>query len=88
MSLTHKRCNRTRLTEGSARHAGGFEYDGGQEISALDPESVRKAVRESLAAGARSLVLCGVFSPANAAHEEAAAAVIADELKASNAGEM
>lgn len=70
------------------RRAGGFEYDGGQEISALDPEAVRKALRESLAAGARSLVLCGVFSPVNAAHELAASAIIDDELKAINAGEL
>lgn len=72
---------------GAAHHAGGFEYDGGQEISAFEPEAVWKAVRESLTAGARSLVLCGVFSPANAAHELAAAAVIEDELVALNAGE-
>ena len=57
-------------------HAGGLEYDGQQEISPLDEQAVRQAAQRALAAGARAVVVCGVFSPLTERQEEWAATLV------------
>ena len=54
---------------------GGNEFDG-REISALDRRAIRQAVHDMQAQGIRAVAVCGVFSPAAPAHEDAAAAII------------
>ncbi|GJN76357.1 hypothetical protein PLICBS_010470 [Purpureocillium lilacinum] len=41
---------------------GGLEMDG-REIAPLDPEEIRKAARDIVAAGVKAVALAGVFSP-------------------------
>jgi hypothetical protein len=65
----------------SADDAGGFEYDGQQEISTLDEGSLCAALHEALALGISQIVVSGIFSPANPAHEEFAAGVLREEAK-------
>ena len=57
---------------------GGHEFDG-REISPLDREAVREAVRDMRRQGARAVALSGVFSPVNNAHETEAADLIREE---------
>ena len=57
---------------------GGHEFDG-REISPLDREAVREAVRDMRRQGARAVALSGVFSPVNNSHETEAAALIREE---------
>ncbi|HEV8228498.1 MAG TPA: hydantoinase/oxoprolinase family protein [Candidatus Limnocylindria bacterium] len=65
---------------GMARLAhGGHEFDG-REIAPLDPDELRAIGRELRAAGVRAVAVVGVFSPVVAAHEERAAAILAEEL--------
>ena len=54
---------------------GGNEFDG-REISALDRDGIREAVREMRRQGIRAVAVCGVFSPVDPRHEEEAAAII------------
>ncbi|KAL4447891.1 hypothetical protein ABPG75_005110 [Micractinium tetrahymenae] len=62
--------------------AGGFEYDGHNELSPVDEAQLRGVARQIVAAGIRCIVLAGVFSPVNASQEHRAAAVLADEAAA------
>ena len=55
--------------------AGGHEFDG-REISGLDRQAVRDAVREMRRKGVEAVALSGVFSPVNWAHEAEAAALV------------
>ena len=55
--------------------AGGNEFDG-REISSLDREGVKSAVREIEEQGVRSVAVSGVFSPVDPSHEIEAAALI------------
>ncbi|KAL3159203.1 hypothetical protein ABBQ32_011184 [Trebouxia sp. C0010 RCD-2024] len=55
---------------------GGYEFDGGTEISPLSKEQIHKATDKALKAGYTSLVVSGVFSPVNSSQEEAAADII------------
>ena len=57
-------------------HAGGFEYDGGTEISPICPEQIQRATAKALSAGITSVVVSGIFAPVNSSQEEAAAAII------------
>ena len=57
---------------------GGHEFDG-REISALDPEGLRKAIRDMRRHDVRALAISGVFSPVNTSHEADAAAIVAQE---------
>lgn len=45
--------------------AGGFEYDGRGELSAVDDAQLRGIARRIVAAGIRCIVVSGVFSPVN-----------------------
>lgn len=45
--------------------AGGFEFDGGTEISPLKLEQIQCATSQALNAGITSIVVSGVFSPVN-----------------------
>ena len=57
---------------------GGNEFDG-REISVLDRDGIRNAVRDMERQGIRAVAVCGVFSPVDPAHENAAAALIHEE---------
>eukprot|EP00887_Chlorella_sp_A99_P003440 scaffold7.g3440.t1 len=48
----------------------GLEYDGCSPIAPLDERAVREGARRALAAGARTVVVSGVFSPLAAEQEE------------------
>jgi N-methylhydantoinase A/oxoprolinase/acetone carboxylase beta subunit len=58
---------------------GGHEFDG-SELSALDPAALRAAARRIKEKGLRSVAVSAVFSPINTGSEDAAAAILADEL--------
>ncbi len=58
---------------------GGHEFDG-REIAPLDPHELRAIARDLRTAGIRALAVVGVFSPVTAAHERAAATILAAEL--------
>lgn len=55
---------------------GGHEFDG-REIAPLDPHELRAIARDLRSAGIRAVAVVGVFSPVTAAHERAAAAILA-----------
>ena len=57
---------------------GGNEFDG-REISALDRDGIRDAVREMRRQDIRAVAVCGVFSPVDPRHENEAAALIQEE---------
>ena len=57
---------------------GGHEFDG-REISPLDRQGIRDAVREFRSRGIQALAISGVFSPVNNSHELEAAAIVRDE---------
>ena len=57
---------------------GGNEYDG-RELSRLDADEIRGAVRELVALGVESLAISGVFSPISADMEQRAALIVAEE---------
>ena len=57
---------------------GGHEFDG-REISPLDRNGIRDALRDLRDQGIRSVALSGVFSPVNNSHEAEAAAIIREE---------
>ena len=59
---------------------GGNEFDG-REISSLDRDGLRQAVRDMARQGVRAVAVCGVFSPVDPAHENEAAAIIAEEAQ-------
>ncbi|MGO4474414.1 hydantoinase/oxoprolinase N-terminal domain-containing protein [Arthrobacter sp. M-10] len=58
---------------------GGHEFDG-REISPIDREEVRRAVRDAVARGARSFAISSVFSPVNPEFEQMAAEIIGIEF--------
>lgn len=60
---------------------GGFEFDGGNEISPLKEEEIVAATREALSEDISSIVLSGVFSPVNPSHELRAADIIKREIE-------
>ena len=55
--------------------AGGNEFDG-REISSLDREAVKDAVRDIQAQGTRAVAISAVFSPIDPSHEIEAASLI------------
>lgn len=57
---------------------GGYHYDG-RINSPLDEEAVAAAARQMRARRLKSAAVCGLFSPVNAAMEEKAAEIIAQE---------
>ena len=57
---------------------GGHEFDG-REISSLDRDGLRLAVREMRGDGVRAVAVSGVFSPVNPSHESEAARIILEE---------
>ena len=57
---------------------GGNEFDG-REISTMDREGIRNAVKDIRQQGARAVAVSGVFSPVDPAHENEAAALIREE---------
>ena len=59
--------------------AGRMDY-AGEELTPLDGDGVRRAVRELAAAGVESFAVCYLFSFMNDAHERATAAIIGEEL--------
>lgn len=70
-----------RILDGGAYYLdGGLEIDG-REIAPLDPEQIRKAVQEIVAAGVRAIALVGVFAPLDHAgvHEETCKRIILEE---------
>ena len=56
---------------------GGHEFDG-REISALDPEELRRIGADIAAKGIRSIAISSVFSPVNTEMEEQAESVLAE----------
>ncbi len=54
---------------------GGHEFDG-REISMLDEEAVRNAVREMHRGDVEAVAISSVFSPVNSVHEARAAAMV------------
>jgi N-methylhydantoinase A/oxoprolinase/acetone carboxylase beta subunit len=58
---------------------GGYEYDGA-ELSALDPDELRRTAAGIAAAGVRSVALSSVFAPVNGAMEQEAAAILRAEV--------
>lgn len=60
--------------------AGGYEYDGREEIGPLQRDEIAAAVHDMAAHGVRSVVVAGVFSPANPQQEEEAGRLVAQEL--------
>ena len=62
-------------------HAGGFEYDGGTEISPISPLQIQQATTRAVSAGIKSIVVSGIFAPVNRSQEEAAAAIIKEHGK-------
>ncbi len=60
---------------------GGHEFDG-REISTLDRDGIREAVRDMLRQGVRAVAISGVFSPVNSSHEAEAAGIIREEAPA------
>ncbi|MFM9107282.1 MAG: hydantoinase/oxoprolinase N-terminal domain-containing protein [Chloroflexota bacterium] len=58
---------------------GGHEFDG-REISPMDPEEIRAAAREIRAKGITAIAISSVFSPVNTGMEEAAAAIVREEI--------
>ncbi len=57
---------------------GGNEFDG-REISSLDQDCIRDAVRAMRRQSIRAVAVCGVFSPVDPRHENEAAALIQEE---------
>ena len=57
---------------------GGYHYDG-RINSPLDEQAVAQAARRMQAQGVKCAAVCGLFSPVNAAMEERAAQIIAQE---------
>jgi N-methylhydantoinase A/oxoprolinase/acetone carboxylase beta subunit len=72
-----------RLREALGNHAylchGGHEFDG-REISALDPEEIRRVADDIGSKGVRSIAISSVFSPVNAELEQRAAEILGEEL--------
>jgi N-methylhydantoinase A/oxoprolinase/acetone carboxylase beta subunit len=58
---------------------GGHEFDG-REISALDPDELRRVAEEIGAKAIRSVAISSVFSPVNSEFEQRAAEIVAEEL--------
>lgn len=58
---------------------GGHEFDG-RQISALDPDELRRAAAEIAADGIRSIAVSSVFSPVNSELERQAAEILAAEI--------
>jgi N-methylhydantoinase A/oxoprolinase/acetone carboxylase beta subunit len=72
-----------RLTTVLGNHSylchGGHEFDG-REISALDPDELRRVAEEIRAKGIRSVAISSVFSPVNSEFEQRTAEIVAEEL--------
>lgn len=66
--------------------SGGFEFDGGDEISPLKEEEIIAATRIAISEGISSIVLSGVFSPVNPSHELRAAEIVKREIEVSGKG--
>lgn len=69
-------------------YEGGFEFDGGTEITPLDKEQIQRATDQALEAGYTSVVVSGVFSPVNSSQEEAAAEIIKKHAAMNHTGEL
>lgn len=72
----------------SALCEGGFEFDGGTEISPLNKEQIMEATDKVLKAGYTSLVVSGVFSPVNSSQEQAAAVIIRKHVAMNHTGKL
>jgi N-methylhydantoinase A/oxoprolinase/acetone carboxylase beta subunit len=57
---------------------GGHEYDG-RELMPLDEAGMRQAARRIRDGGIRAVAIAAIFSPLDPAHEERAAAILAEE---------
>ncbi len=57
---------------------GGHDYDG-RAFMPLDEAGVRRAAREMREAGIEAVAISAAFSPLDASHERAAAAIVAEE---------
>jgi len=72
-----------RLREALGNHAflvhGGHEFDG-REISALDPDELRRVAEDIGARRIRSVAISSVFSPVNTEFEQRAAEIVGEEL--------
>jgi N-methylhydantoinase A/oxoprolinase/acetone carboxylase beta subunit len=58
---------------------GGYEYDGA-ELSALDPDELRRVAADLAAAGVRSVAVSSVFAPVNGTMEQEAARLLCEEV--------
>ena len=58
---------------------GGYEYDG-TELSALDPDELRRVAADLAAAGVRSVAVSSVFAPVNGTMEREAAHILRTEV--------
>ena len=67
--------------------AGGFEFDGGTEVSPINTEQIQQATDTALKAEYSTLVVSGIFSPVNSSQEEAAADVICKHAALQHAGQ-
>ena len=81
------------VADNAAKHlhilcAGGYEFDGGTEISPLNKEQIQRATDTALKAGYTSFVVSGVFSPVNSSQEEAAADIIQKHAAIHHAGKL
>ncbi len=59
--------------------SGGYNYDG-RPIRALDPEEIRRVVGNFASHGIGAIAISSVFAPVNGEQEEAAAALIREQL--------
>lgn len=57
---------------------GGHEFDG-QEISSMEEQEVREAVKDMVNNGVRAVAVCGVFSPVETSHEVTVGAIIREQ---------
>jgi N-methylhydantoinase A/oxoprolinase/acetone carboxylase beta subunit len=58
---------------------GGYEYDG-SELSAVDPDELRRVAADLAGAGVRSVAVSSVFAPVNGAMEQEAAEILRAEV--------
>ena len=76
------------LLKNPALYEGGFEFDGGTEISPFNKEQIQGATDKALKAGYTSVVVSGVFCPVNNSQEEAAAEIIQKHATMTYIGEL
>ena len=67
--------------------AGGYEFDGGTDISPVNTQQLQQATDQALQENYSELVVSGVFSPVNSSQEESAARIIQQHAALQHAGE-